>query len=116
MNLERKEIQPGIALLEIVGTVSMGPDCDRLEQEIEELLGKNVRKFILDLARLQKVDSAGVGKIVACFSRVKKAGGKLSIAGAEGSVRDVLRMTQVDRIVGIYPTAQAAAENLATPQ
>lgn len=47
---------------------------------------------------------------------MKKAGGKLSIAGAEGSVRDVLRMTQVDRIVGIYPTAQAAAENLATPQ
>lgn len=54
MNLERKEIQPGIALLEIVGTVSMGPDCDRLEQEIEELLGKNVRKFILDLGACKK--------------------------------------------------------------
>ena len=52
----------------------------------------------------------------ACFlcmsaGQVKKAGGELRVAGAAGHVEQVLKMTNVDQIVGLHPTTVAAAES-----
>ena len=38
MNLERREIRTGLVTLELVGTITMGRDCERLEQEVDDLL------------------------------------------------------------------------------
>lgn len=112
MNVERKDLRPGVVVLELVGTISMGQDCDRLEQEIDALLGENLRRVVLDLTAVQKVDSAAIGALVANHARVQGAGGTLRLAGAQGMVREVLRITQVDRVVPVYGTAAQAAESI----
>ena len=114
MNLERREIRTGLVTLELVGAITMGRDCELLEQEVNDLLSQGTRQVILDLGAVQRVDSAAIGKIVACFSRVRGAGGTMRVACGQGTVREVLRMTQVDQILGLYPTAQAAQESLAS--
>jgi len=48
-----------------------------------------IRAFVLDLTRLTKLDSAGLGKIVNCFSRLKTAGGALHLAGTTGMIDGV---------------------------
>jgi len=50
-----------------------------------------------------------VGTIVACFSRLKKSGGDLRIAGANGKAESVMKMTQVDKVICFFPTTDAAA-------
>jgi len=40
---------------------------------------------------------------------MKKAAGELRVAGATAHVEEVLKMTAVDQIVGLHPTAAAAA-------
>jgi anti-anti-sigma regulatory factor len=41
--------------------------------------------------------------------QVKKAGGELRLAGANGHVEQALKMTHIDQIVGLHPTTVAAA-------
>jgi len=41
--------------------------------------------------------------------KMKKAAGDLRLAGATAHVEEVLKMTSVDQIVGLHPTAGAAA-------
>lgn len=110
MNLERKELRPGVSVLELVGTISIGQDCQRLEQELDTQLDRQTSLIILDMTAIQKVDSAAIGTIVACYTRARSAGKTLRLAAAQGSVREVLRMMQLDHIVPMFETAGDAAE------
>jgi anti-anti-sigma regulatory factor len=46
---------------------------------------------------------------------VKKSGGRLRLAGIKGMLEGTLKLTKVDKLVEIFPTAAAAAENFALP-
>jgi len=111
VNLTKKEVQPGIWVMEISGNVHMGADCKRVDREVEEHIEKQHVRIILDMAKVHHIDSAFVGQIVKSFSRMKKAGGKLRLAGVTGMAEGVLRMTQVDKVVPIFPTVILACED-----
>ena len=111
LKITKIEIRPGVIVLEMTGQIYMGPDCQRIQQEVEQLLGRGEKRIIFDLERVSYVDSSGVGTIVKCISTLKKSGGSLRLAGVNGMIASVLKMTQVDKIIEIYPTAAEAAGN-----
>ena len=116
MEITRKEITPGVVVLELRGPLQMGVECKRLELAVDQLLRENQTRVVLDLSDVSKVDSGGVGKIVNCLSRLKVAGGTLRLAGVKGMIGGVLKLTQVDRLVKIYPTALEASQSFTETQ
>lgn len=111
MNMAKRVTEDGIVVLQLSGGMRMGPDCENLKEGAGELLQQNERRIILDLSPLRLIDSAGVGAIVACFSRVKKEGGTLLVAGATGMVETVLKLAQLQRAIAFFPTVAEAASN-----
>lgn len=111
MEIKKKEIKPGIVVVEMTGRITMGPECQQLEQELEQLLRKNEKRVIFDLSGISTIDSTGIGKIVRCFSQLKKSGGTLRLAGVSGMLEGVFKITQVNKVIGMYPTASDAAES-----
>lgn len=111
MKLIKKEIKPGIVAFELSGNIRMGSECQQIGQEVQEAIQRNQKRVILDLSQVEQIDSAGIGKVVQCFSLLTKAGGSLRLAGVKGMVETVLKLTQVHKVIGIYPTAADAAEN-----
>jgi len=89
----------------------MGNDSRQVEWGVSEMLESGVKKVIFDLSNLDGIDSTGVGIIVVCHAKLKHAGGSLRIAGAQGIVLETLHMTHVDKLVQLFATAGAAAEN-----
>lgn len=110
MNIQRKQIRPGVTALEISGVITMGLECDRLGKEIEDLAAQNETRIILDLSGVHRLDSAGLGKIVHCLANLRKKGGDLRVAGAKGMVADAFKITAVNRVMGLFPTVPSAAE------
>lgn len=116
LTVTRKLVEPDIAVLELKGRIVLGNDAKNIEWTIDELLKENKNKIVADLAGVTVLDSTGVGIVVVCYARVKKAGGALHIAGANGMVEQTLRMTNVDRLIDLYPSVpEAAAAFAATP-
>ena len=111
--LSKKELKPGIWVFELSGRVQMGPDCKRVDQEVEGHISNNETRIILDMAAVDHIDSAFVGQIVKSFSRLSKSGGSLRLAAVKGMVEGVINMTQLNRVIQIYPTALAASEDFA---
>ncbi|MGH9684240.1 MAG: STAS domain-containing protein [Candidatus Acidiferrales bacterium] len=111
VRIKNREIEPGIVVLEMTGRILMGPDCQLIEQEVEQLLRQNQTRVIFDLSGVASIDSVGVGKIVSCFSQVKKSGGSLRLAGVKGMLEGVFKLVQVHKVIAIYPTASDAAES-----
>ena len=109
LEIKKKEITPGIVVLELTGRITMGPDCWQIEKEVGQLLSQNQKHIILDLSGISIVDSTGIGQIVRCLSKLKNSGGSLRLAGLKGMVEGVFKMTRVDQAIGIYPTVVEAA-------
>lgn len=110
LNIQRKNVEPDIAVLEMTGRIAMGSDSQRIEWGLAELLKENHKKVIFDLTEVTFLDSAGIGILMMCHTKLKKAGGALHIAGARGMVEQTLEITSVNKIVRLYPTAADAAQ------
>ena len=91
----------------------MGNDSRQVEWAVADLLDNGVKKVVLELSKLDGIDSTGVGIIVVCHAKLQKAGGSLGIAGPSGIVLETLQMTHVDRIVPIHSNLAEAEQNLA---
>ncbi len=111
LQIARKEIKPGIIVLEIEGAIHTGPASQKIEQHVEQSLGRSENRMIFDLSKVTFVDSGGLGAIVRCFSKLKKSGGSLRLTGVKGPVATVVKITQVDKLIEIFPTSVEAAEN-----
>ena len=111
MEITRKDLHSGVAVIELLGSLQMGVECKRLELAVEELIREKRTRVVLDFSKLSKIDSGGVARIVNCFSRVKATGGTMHFAGVTGMVDGVFKMTRVDRLVKMYPTADLAAKS-----
>jgi anti-sigma B factor antagonist len=111
MKFAKKNIDPGIVVLEMSGRFLMGPDCQQVDREVETHIQRGEKSFIFDLSAVDHMDSASVGQIVKSYSRLKKSGGTLRLAGPTGMVDGVLRLTQVHKVIEIFPTAQEAAKD-----
>ena len=111
MEITRRDLDPDVAVIELTGSLQMGVECKRLELAVEQLIREKRTRVVLDFSKLSKIDSCGVGRVVNCLSRLKVAGGTMHFAGVTGMVDGAFKMTRVDRLVKMYPTAEQAAQS-----
>ena len=113
MNLEftKRAIQPGLIALAIKGNIHCGPECARLEREVEGMIAVRETRVILDMAGVKHVDSAAIGSIVRCLVKLKGAGGGLRIAAVEPMIDYSLKLTKVDKVIGVFSTVDQAAND-----
>lgn len=114
LNIEQRKIEPDIVVMRMSGRITMGSDSQKIEWGLAELLKQNQRKIIFDLTDVNYLDSSGVGILVMCHARLKKAGASLRLVGAHGMVEEVLTITSVNTIVPLYCTTAEAATDFHT--
>jgi anti-sigma B factor antagonist len=110
LDIQKRRIGADVVVLEIAGQITLGNLCQQVEWAVEGLIRDNEKRIIFDLSRLNQIDSTGIGILVMCSTKLKRAGGELRVAGAQGIVEQVLKLTNVDRILTLDPTPEAAAE------
>ncbi|NJK50754.1 STAS domain-containing protein [Candidatus Gracilibacteria bacterium] len=63
--------------------------------------------FLVDMSRVEFVDSAGLMAIVSAFRQAQSLGRQLSLCSLAPSVRIIFELTQLDRIVEIFEDCSA---------
>lgn len=85
----------------------------QFKEKMRDLTRTAPNRVVLDLARVQFLDSSGLGAIVA----VKKLLGPdrvLELAGLTPTVEKVFRLTRMDSIFTIHPSVEAAVSHAAS--
>jgi len=113
LQFTRKIIQPGMTSLEIKGSIHCGPECARLEKQVDELISARETRVIFDMAGVTHMDSAAIGALVRCLTKLKKAGGGLHMASAQPMIDYSLKLTKLDKLIPGYPSVAAAVEGFA---
>lgn len=111
LEFTKRSIQPGLIALAIKGNIHCGPECARLEREVEGIIAAHETRVILDMAGVKHVDSAAIGTIVRCLVKLKRAGGGLRIAAVDPMIDHSLKLTKVDKVVEVFPTVDQAAQD-----
>jgi anti-sigma B factor antagonist len=83
-----------------------------LKDYIADLVQQGKGKILLDLKAVEFMDSSGLGALVA---GLKSVGGKgeLAIAGIEGQVMELFKLTRMDRVFTLYESADAGISAMA---
>ena len=72
-------------------------------------------KLVLDMGRVQFVDSRGCGAIISCLKHVSAAGGDLKLCDVKPGVRSVLELIRLHRICEIVDTCDQAIYSFQSP-
>jgi anti-sigma B factor antagonist len=73
-------------------------------------------KVLIDLSRVSRIDSTGLGVLMGCYSHAVKNAGVLKLLSPDAPVRRVLSMTKIDSLLQTFEDEAAAIESFGQVQ
>ena len=106
-----RQVEPDLTVVELSGHLHLGNELMGVESAVKRVIDEGTRKLVIDVSKLEYIDSAGIGMLVACNGQIEKAGGKMRVAGAQGTVAKAFEVVHMDRITTLDPDLDAAFRN-----
>src|SRR4051794_5117981 len=78
--------------------------AEPLREELAEVLSRVSTRVVLDLAQTTFLDSSALGAVMVAARAAREAGGWLRLVAPQPNVRQVLALTQIDAVLGLYDT------------
>lgn len=108
----KENIIEGVAVLSLAGKMMGGPDQEECHNRVRELLEDNVKWMVLDMGKVEWLNSSGLGLLMGCMTSCRNAGGDMVIARAARKVNSLFMLTQVIKVFDTYETVEEAVEAL----
>src|SRR5258708_28106725 len=102
-----KRVVDGITIMSGHGRVMFGEEATALRDSLKEALSKTPQ-LILNLSDVTYIDSGGLGTLVGVYSSARKAGADIKLTGLGQRLRDVLQITKLATVFGVYDNEQQA--------
>src|SRR5215813_5307300 len=100
-----------VVILDLSGRITMGEGTLMVRDQIQKLLNAGDRKFLLNLADVDYIDSSGLGELVTSFTTVRNHNGQLKLLNLTKRVQDLLQIT---KLLTVFEVFNSEAEALKT--
>ena len=95
------EMDNEVIILKLVGNL-VASSAEGLKEQVTKLIEKKYRFILLDLGKVDFIDSSGLGACIAINRDLAGTDGVLACTGMNESVRNVFRMTRADQKIQVY--------------
>jgi anti-anti-sigma factor len=103
------ELRGDICTLRLQGRFATGRDTGYLHTKSDELKSSGCARVLVDLAKVDYIDSTGIGFLIGIYSSVLKIpGGRFALANLNRRVQEVMELTRLAEVIPIYPNETAA--------
>ena len=82
-----------------------------VKAEFTIILSEGVTKLIVDMSEVEYCDSSGLSALLLAFRILQAEGGKIIIASPQKSVKTLIEISQLNRILPFYATVEEAMNN-----
>lgn len=107
--LDTREIG-SVIVVEAAGRFTLTDGRTKLRDLVHVFTGYGAKKFILTLARVELIDSYGIGELVRSYSVVRQLGGEIKLANVNQRVLDVLMISRLNTLFEICSGEDAALQ------
>jgi anti-sigma B factor antagonist len=115
IDMEPRELSPDVSALIFTGRFVLGNRLKDVEHSIQQSIQQGMKKLVLDFTGVNFIDSSGIGVLAFCLGSMEEAGGKMVMVCPPGQVRQLMKLTHLDQVMGIYPDLPSAQTALAGP-
>jgi anti-sigma B factor antagonist len=103
-----KTVSDDVTVIRFAGSVQLTGASNELAE-----LGRTVHrsgdtKVLIDLSRVSRIDSAGLGMLMNCYAHAVRNAGMLKLLHPNPQVQQVLAMTRIDTVVDTFHDEDAA--------
>jgi anti-sigma B factor antagonist len=99
-----------VLVIEAVGRFTAADGHTKLRDLIHVLTNSGAKKFVLQMERVEYIDSSGIGELLRSHFVVRQAAGELKLACVGVKVMDVLRISHMNTVFEIHATEGEAVE------
>lgn len=101
----------GVVIVDLDGSVTLGDTNRKLHDALKQIVAENKKDVILNFADVKRIDSSGLGEIVAGFTTLKAIGGKLKLTNLPDNVADLMMMTKLLTVFDVFDNEREAVDS-----
>lgn len=98
---------PRISLIELVNELDFA-NAKEFSNQVIPLLEKGRLFFVIDLTKLEYINSTGIGCIADFFAKVKQKGGYLKFFGLTDRIKEVFELVGLTKILPMFNSLEEA--------
>jgi|1185.fasta_scaffold1501960_1 anti-sigma B factor antagonist len=91
-----------------------GHKTDQAGQELQRLVAAGHTRLVLNFANVHLLTSSMIAKVITLHKSLQAAGGRLALCALNETLREIFEVTQLPRILNLYPEEQEAVQSFAT--
>ncbi len=91
----------GVSIIDLAGRIVLGDGNEEVMNTVKQLLSRGEKKLLMNLARVNKVDSAGLGAIIAGYVSAQNQKATLKLL-KPGHIRDLLVIAKLLTVFEIF--------------
>jgi anti-sigma B factor antagonist len=99
-----------VIIVDMNAPLVAGVGDELLSNVMNELLSEDWKKILLNLSKITKIDSAGIGELVASVKLADRFGSTVKLVNLSKQVHNVLDLTQILPMLDVHQTEQEALE------
>jgi anti-sigma B factor antagonist len=107
MKIETRTIGD-ITLLDCSGKITLGEGTMTVRNAVRDILKRDGKKIILNLADVNYIDSSGIGELVSTYTTVASGGGQLKLLNLTKKIQELLAITKLLTVFQVFENEQAA--------
>ena len=108
LHIEERRVED-ITILSLTGEISLDDGDLAFGKKVDALLATGRRRFLIDLAGVTRIDSSGVGMLVAELKLVGQKGGAMKLVRLSQTAHGVLGML---KLLTVFETFEDEASGL----
>jgi len=90
------------------GKVMGGPSATKYIEEIKNLIDQGKTNVVVDLSKVNFMNSSGLGILITSLTSLRNAGGDLKICGASDRIESLLMVTKLITVFKHFRTLDEA--------
>lgn len=110
MDLETRK-DSGVTFLKILDQSLDSTISTNFKGRVIDLMNQGEKNFILNLSKVEFIDSSGLGAIISILKTLSFNNGNIIICEAQNSVINLLALTRMNRIFELYPNEKEALDS-----
>jgi anti-sigma B factor antagonist len=110
MKLSHQEME-GVMVLEPKGKIMGGPDATMLHDSLHDFIKEGKKKVIIDLAKVDWMNSTGLGILISGLTTMRNNGGELKLANVTDKIESLLTITKLITVFENYDSLDEAIKS-----
>jgi len=105
-------LQNGVVVMEVSGKIMGGEETTMFHGKLHEYISQKKNNVVVDLSKVDWVNSVGLGMLISALTTVKNSGGRLVLANIT-KIESILTITRLISVFEHYDSRDEALKSFA---